>query len=256
MKKLLIMIFLSIPLASMAQNGWERVLTEKEKQEQIEKAEAAAKKARKDAEKQAKKRKKTNKSGKDSASDNDIAEISTSTDSKDNGKKYKYSKYIQPGSVPEVDGKVIFTLELDVPGKNAQQIYDRMYNTLDGLAKKENQINSGILLVNKEEHIIAAKYSEWLEFTRNFFVLDRTEFNYTIIATCKDNHLTMTLERITYNYEEGRETGFMLPAEKLITDEYALNKKKTKLKPTFSKFRRNTIDRKDEIFQEVKDRLL
>ena len=43
MKKLLIMIFLSIPLASMAQNGWERVLTEKEKQEQIEKAEAAAK---------------------------------------------------------------------------------------------------------------------------------------------------------------------------------------------------------------------
>ena len=256
MKKLLIMIFLSIPLASMAQNGWERVLTEKEKQEQIEKAEAAAKKAKKDAEKQAKKSKKTNKNGKDSASDNDIAEISTSTDSKDNGKKYKYSKYIQPGAVPEVDGKVIFTLELDVPGKNAQQIYDRMNNTLDGLAKKENQINSGILLVNKEEHIIAAKYSEWLEFTRNFFVLDRTEFNYTIIATCKDNHLTMNLERITYNYEEGRETGFMLPAEKLITDEYALNKKKTKLKPTFSKFRRNTIDRKDEIFQEVKDRLL
>lgn len=38
--------------------------------------------------------------------------------------------------MPEVDGKVIFTLELDVPGKNAQQIYDRMYNTLDGLAKK------------------------------------------------------------------------------------------------------------------------
>ena len=71
MKKLLIMIFLSIPLASMAQNGWERVLTEKEKQEQIEKAEAAAKRARKDAEKQAKKSKKTNKSGKDSASDND-----------------------------------------------------------------------------------------------------------------------------------------------------------------------------------------
>lgn len=58
MKKLLIMIFLSIPLVSMAQNGWERVLTEKEKQEQIEKAEAAAKKARKDAEKQAKKKQK------------------------------------------------------------------------------------------------------------------------------------------------------------------------------------------------------
>ena len=127
---------------------------------------------------------------------------------------------------------------------------------LDAMAKKENQKNSGIILVNKEEHMIAAKYSEWLEFTKNFFILDRTEFNYTIIATCKDNHLTMTLERISYNYEENRETGFMLPAEKLITDEYALNKKKTKLMPMYSKFRKKTIDRKDEIFQEVKDRLL
>ena len=66
----------------------------------------------------------------------------------------------------------------------------------------------------------------------------------------------MTLERISYNYEENRDTGFKLPAEKVITDEYALNKKKTKLIPLYAKFRKKTIDRKDAIFKEVKDRLL
>ena len=32
-------------------------------------------------------------------------------------------KYLA-GAVPEVDGKVTFTLDLDLPGKDAQQIYD------------------------------------------------------------------------------------------------------------------------------------
>lgn len=256
MKKLLIMILLSMPITGMAQNGWERVLTEKEQQEQMEKAEAATKKAKKEAKKAAKKAKKMKKAGADSATTAYLEDESISADTQESSKKSKNKKYIQAGAVPEIDGKVIFTLDLDVPGKNAQQIYDKMYSMLDAMAKKENQKNSGIILVNKEEHMIAAKYSEWLEFTKNFFILDRTEFNYTIIATCKDNHLKMTLERISYNYEENRETGFMLPAEKLITDEYALNKKKTKLMPMYSKFRKKTIDRKDEIFQEVKDRLL
>ena len=124
-----------------------------------------------------------------------------------------------------------------------------MYTMLDDLAKGENQKSSGIVLINKEKHVIAAKYSEWLVFTKNFFVLDRTEFNYTIIATCSDNHLNMTLERISYNYEENRDTGFKLPAEKVISDEYALNKKKTKLVPLYAKFRKKTIDRKRRYIQ-------
>lgn len=254
MKKLLIMIFLSMPLISMAQNGWERVPTEEEVEEQTYKARKAAKKAAKKARKAAKAGK-TLTAGQDSIV-NLFANEMSAADAKKLKKETQYKKYVQPGVVPENDGKVIFTLDIDVPGKNAQQIYDKMYTMLDDLAKGENQKSSGIVLINKEKHVIAAKYSEWLVFTKNFFVLDRTEFNYTIIATCSDNHLNMTLERISYNYEENRDTGFKLPAEKVIADEYALNKKKTKLVPLYAKFRKKTIDRKDAIFKEIKDRLL
>ena len=237
-----------MPLIGMAQNGWERVPTEEEIEEQTYKAKKAAKKPRKAA-----------KAGKTSAAGDSIANLLgevTEADAKKLKKEIQYKRYVQPGVVPENDGKVVFTLDIDVPGKDAQQIYDKMYAMLDDLAKGENQKSSGIVLINKEKHVIAAKYSEWLVFTKNFFVLDRTEFNYTIIATCSDNHLNMTLERISYIYEENRDTGFKLPAEKVIADEYALNKKKTKLVPLYAKFRKKTIDRKDIIFKEVKDRLL
>jgi colicin import membrane protein len=44
-------------------------------------------------------------------------------------------------------------------------------------------------------------------------------------------------------------------AEDWITDENALNKKKTKLAKYTGKFRRKTIDRKDNIFETIKAEL-
>lgn len=165
------------------------------------------------------------------------------------------SRYLD-GAVPEVDGKVVFTLDIDVPGKNAFQIYDITYNYLDQLAQGPDEFDeSAVVLLNKDDHIIAARYKEWLTFSNNFISLDRTEFNYTIIAQCSDHHLHMMMERINYNYEEGRNTGFKTSAEKWITDKYSLNKKHTKLSKISGKFRRKTIDRKDEIFKGIKDAL-
>lgn len=164
-------------------------------------------------------------------------------------------KYIRQGAVPEVNGKVVFAYDVDVPGKSAQQVYDATYAALDSLAHGENQIASGIALINRKEHIIAARYQEWLEFSRSFISLDRTKFSYTIVATCSDNHLHLTLERIAYNYEEERPTGFKTTAEKWIADKYAVNKKRTKLVSGTAKFRKKTIDRKDNIFMYISDRV-
>lgn len=164
-------------------------------------------------------------------------------------------KYIEQGSVPEVDGKIVFSKDFNVSGKNAQEIYDKVYGALDSLARTENQIKSGIVLINKKEHIIAARYSEWLEFSRSFISLDRTKFNYTIIATCSDGKLNLRLERITYRYEEGRVTGFRATAEELIGDKNAVNKKRTRLNAGAAKFRRKTIDRKNEIFDFIDSEL-
>ena len=162
-------------------------------------------------------------------------------------------KYLE-GAVPEVDGKVVFTLDKEVPGKSAQDIYDILYTFLEKMTQGENQFKeSQIALVNKQEHVIAAKYREWLEFKRTALELDRTVFNYTIIATCTDGHLNMTFSRISYAYEidRGDSEGLSTSAEEWITDRYALTKKKDKLSRQAGKFRRKTIDRKDEVFELV-----
>ena len=62
------------------------------------------------------------------------------------------AKYLA-GAVPEVNGEVVWTLDLQVPGKNAQQIYDIVLNYLVDLVKQENQLEgSTVSLVNKQEH--------------------------------------------------------------------------------------------------------
>lgn len=168
-------------------------------------------------------------------------------------KEIKDWNYIREDAVPEVDGKVVFNYNCELPGKTAQQIYDLTYTALDSLAHTPNQIKSGIALINRKEHVIASRNLEWLEFSKSFVSLDRTKFGYTIIAKCTDNHLHLSIERISYTYEEERSTGFHTTAEKWITNKNAVNKKGTKLTPGMAKFRKKTIDRKDAIFKYITD---
>ena len=173
-------------------------------------------------------------------------------------KPSKDAKYLA-GAVPEVDGKVEWQLDVDVPGKTADQIYSIMLNCLTDLTKTENQLEgSSVALVNKHEHIVAASIKEWLVFTDKFLMLDRTKFNYTLIAYCKDNHLTVTMGRISYRYEDNRsdDGGYVYKAEEWINDENALNRKKTRLLPGSAKFRRKTIDRKDYLFDVIRQTVL
>lgn len=162
------------------------------------------------------------------------------------------AKYLE-GAVPLNDGKVEWTLDVDVPGKNASQIYDIMLKCLTDLTKTENQLEgSAVSLVNKQDHIVVASVKEWLVFKENFLMLDRAKFNYTLVAYCSDNHLKLTMSRIFYRYEEEHVKGGRLyKAEEWITDDNALNRKKTKLLPVSAKFRRKTVDRKDELFKTI-----
>lgn len=162
------------------------------------------------------------------------------------------------GAVPEVNGKVEWQLDVDVPGKSAQEIYDIIFDCFTNLTKEENQLEgSCVSLVNKEEHIVVASMKEWLVFTDKLLALDRTKFNYTLIAYCKDNHLTVTMGRVSYRYDEERvKGGHVYMAEEWINDENALNRKKTRLMPGSAKFRRKTIDRKDLIFDTIKTAVL
>ncbi len=156
------------------------------------------------------------------------------------------------GAVTEKDGKVQWTLDLDIPGRNAQSIYDTMLTYLQALTKEENQLEgSAVALVNKQEHIIVATIREWLVFKDNFLSLDRTKFNYTLVAECNDGHLTLNMYRITYSYQERNDRESNFKAEEWIADKYALNKSKTKLYAGSAKFRRKTVDRKNYLFNTV-----
>ena len=167
-------------------------------------------------------------------------------------KENKDEKYLR-GAVPIVNGDVCWTLDVDVPGKSAQDIYDKMYKTLTDLTKSEGQLEgSAVSLVNKHDHIIVASVREWLLFSSNFISLDRTKFYYTLVARCSDGHLNMTMDRISYKYEEERNKQ-VYKAEEWISDDNAVNKKNTKLYRGSAKFRRKTIDRKDQIFETVKN---
>ena len=172
-------------------------------------------------------------------------------------KKVEDPKYLS-GAVPVVDGKVTFTLDMDVKGKTAQEIYDILYGVLDNMTKEENQFKeSKIAIVNKGEHTIAARYKEWLVFRNSALSLDRTVFNYTIIAQATDGHVNVKLFRISYQYEleRGINDGIEVVAEEWITDEQGLNKKKDKLAKYSGKFRKKTSDRKDNIFETITNAL-
>ena len=167
-------------------------------------------------------------------------------------KPNKDEKYLR-GAVPIVDGDVQWTLDVDVPGKSAQDIYDKMFKTLTDLTKSEGQLEgSAVTLVNKQDHIVVANVREWLLFSSSLLSLDRTKFNYTLIARCSDGHLNMTMNRISYKYDEER-TNQVYKAEEWISDDAAVNKKNTKLYPVSAKFRRKTIDRKDQIFETIRN---
>ena len=160
-------------------------------------------------------------------------------------------KYLEGAVTLNDDGKVEFTMETDANGKSAAQIYDIVYNYMSGLTQDKNNIASRVALVNPQEHVIANTMDEWIVFNQSFISLDRTEIKYQLVAKIADNSLKLKMTRLYYNYEEGRSTGFKDAAENVITDKIALTKKKNDLAKIFGKFRKGTINRKDQIFSEI-----
>lgn len=161
-------------------------------------------------------------------------------------------KYLAGAITLNSDGKVVFTLDYDCPGLTAEEIYNRMYRLMDQLTKADGQLaGSKIAIVNKAEHKIVTTFKENLVFSKSLLSLDQTEFHYTMVLTCTEGHLHAEMARLYYLYEIDRKTGMKAPAEDVITDKISLNKKKTRLANYYGKFRKKTIDRKDNLFQQI-----
>ena len=294
MKKLLILIVLCLPLTAMAQtttDAQDRVATLKAEAEAKAKAaleaakaaqeaaiaaqkaaEAAAAEAEKAAREATKEAEQTTKAAEETSTTATtgsqswsapviVEEPKKATEIQEETEKKKADDknneiYLAAGAVTEVDGKVQWTCDINVPGKNAQQIYDEMLRIMSKLTKEENQLGrSKVALVNEQEHKIASTMQEWLVFTSTFLSLDRAKMSYILNADCEDGHLKLTMERISYVYGEGKDTNYY-KAEEWITDKNAVNKKHTRLLPMSGKFRKKTIDRKNELFKTIKAEIL
>lgn len=169
-----------------------------------------------------------------------------------NGAKLKEDpKYLEGAITFDEQGKIVFDTEIEAPGKSATQLYDLVFDYMSGLTQDKESKASRMALVNKDEHIIVNTMDEWLVFSNSFISLDRTECKYNLIAKITDGKVSLSINHINYIYEEGRQTGFKLPAEEVIIDKVALTKKKNDLARIFGKFRKKTIDRKDQIFNEI-----
>ena len=145
-----------------------------------------------------------------------------------NGAKLKEDpKYLEGAITFDEQGKIVFDTEIEAPGKSAAQLYDLVFDYMSGLTQDKKSKASRMALVNKDE------------------------CKYNLIAKITDGKVSLSINHINYIYEEGRQTGFKLPAEEVIIDKVALTKKKNDLARIFGKFRKKTIDRKDQIFNEI-----
>ncbi len=156
------------------------------------------------------------------------------------------SRYLA-GAVPVVDGRVVFSKEFQIPGMSQKQIYDVVMAWMDERLKENQNPDSRVVFSDEKEGTIAGVGEEWMVFYSSALSLDRAWTNYQITAKCKPGSCVVELEKIRYTYRETEK----YKAEDWITDEYALNKAKTKLVRGLAKWRRKTVDFADDMFMDV-----
>lgn len=154
------------------------------------------------------------------------------------------------GAVPEVDGKVVFTRELNVSGFSGEQIYNAL---LDWSHKTFTENSSRILYTDAQRGVIAAQGEEVMIIKIGLFP-GKVKAMYMLTINSSDGKCTLTTSRIRYkNNPSSKDGEEIIAAEEYITDKYALNKTKTKIFRGTGDYRSNTIDIVDRIASEAQN---
>ena len=159
-------------------------------------------------------------------------------------------KYLE-GAITLKNGKVTFSSEMVVPAMTKEQIYETILDWANKRFQPTEKMNARVLFQNPEEGSIAIGGEEYLVFSNSALSLDRTRIYYQMKVLCENGKSNIEMSRIRYWYDEARDGGEKYEAENWIVDEWSLNKSKTKLAPICGKFRKKTIDLKDELFMEI-----
>ena len=163
-------------------------------------------------------------------------------------------KYLA-GAITMDEGKVSFKNEIQAPSLTQEQLYETMLEWANERFHPEGKFNARVLYTDKAEGSIAAAGEEYIVFSSTALSLDRTRIYYQLFINCEAGKVDVNMTRIRYWYDEARDGGEKYTAEEWITDDMALNKSKTKLAPICGKFRKGTINLKDELFVSIQNTL-
>ncbi|MBR1593754.1 MAG: DUF4468 domain-containing protein [Alloprevotella sp.] len=175
--------------------------------------------------------------------------------------KWNDARYLR-GAVPvNAQGVVCFTETIDVPGKRAPELLTALRRYAEEkLLAGPDAIREGCRIIDDEADggTFAVRMDEYLYFKRTAWVLHRTRFLYDLIFHVSDGSVRVEMQHLRYLYNpqevEGAEPE-RRSAEDWITDSEALSPKGRLLKKT-RQFRVFTIDRKDQIFRDLRAALL
>lgn len=153
-------------------------------------------------------------------------------------------KYIAPGVVPVENGRVLFSKNVNAEGLSESRLYDTMLAWAEKHFITTEEKQGRVLISDKKKGQIICQGVEFITFKRSAWILDRSLVKYRMFIFCLPGEFKLEISGISYNYENENN----IPAEKWITDEYALNKDKTKLSYKSGKFRLKTVDLADALF--------
>ena len=160
------------------------------------------------------------------------------------------SEAYEAGKVPVINGKVTFETSIPAKGLTAKEVEERVNGWIAKRYVKPTVISvkrfdsekPGTTIIKGEEYIV---------FKSTFFVLSRARMYYFLTLTAEDGSCNFHLSRITYWYDdEDDKGGIKMIAEDWITDDNAFDKKGN-MKKFEGKFRRKTIDLKEQLINEL-----
>lgn len=158
------------------------------------------------------------------------------------------------GAVPVIDGKVVFTRDLSLPGQTQEQIHAAALKWAGENFTPDGELKSRILFSTKENGQVTCLGQQYLVFTNKALSLDRTLVTYQMYMECRPEKCHLKISAIYYIYNIAGKNE-RLTAEEQITDEYAFNKKKDKMIKATGKFRTHTIDLVESLFDSAEKAL-
>lgn len=172
--------------------------------------------------------------------------------------------YYMKGAVTEQGGKIVFSKDIDVPGRSAKDLFfavgqwaELRYapNTVRGEWFEPTFFHnfdfSTITKADVDDGVIVCQGDEELVFTNKILNRDATRFNYVLSITITDGHVRAQVSQLVYTYTFVEQAERMA-AEDWISDREAFNKKGHMLKAV-ARFRVKTVDFKDELFKEIEE---